>query len=84
MTTSEVHLKGPYAISGGLSCITLGELLQTIRNNRAYGRTPVMNGNGETFHVILYEDDSWRISTPQLEIFPELPSGDPQPSLNET
>lgn len=70
MMNAEVHLKGPYAVSGGLSYITLGELLQGVRE-QGPGRYPVMNANGETFHLVLYEDSSWRISTPQLELFPD-------------
>lgn len=65
-----VQLKGPFACQEGLSFEKFGELLNHLKQDQAYGRTPVMDGMGETFHLILYEDNSWRISTPQLELFP--------------
>lgn len=67
--------QGPYfSKKAGLSYVTFGELLRYTRE-LGHGRYPI-EGLKETFHLVLYEDNSWRISTPQLEIFPEQPNGD--------
>lgn len=67
---ADVHLKAPFfSEKAGLSYESFGTLLQYTREFGP-GRYPVLNGNGETFHLVLYDDQSWRISTPQLELFP--------------
>ncbi|UDN67887.1 hypothetical protein [robinz microvirus RP_171] len=69
MTDPEkLALIGPFSsLRTGLSYISFGELLQSTRENGP-GRYPIHNGHGETFHLVLYEDASWRISSPQLPI----------------
>lgn len=72
MINCDANLKGPFfSEKTGLSYESFGTLLQGIRAaGLGPSRYPVMDGNGATFHLVLYEDNSWRISTPQLELFP--------------
>lgn len=61
---------GPYYCSRtGLSYVAFGELLQSVRE---FGpdRYPVL-GKDKPFHLVLYRDNSWRISSPQLPLFEE-------------
>lgn len=77
MMYGDVHLIGPFSwLEKGLSFEAFGGLLQAIKGEAISGRVQpgrfqVMNGKGQTFHVVLYDDGSWRISTPQLELFPD-------------
>lgn len=68
-----IPMLAPFAMQGGPSFMCFGEMLQTIRE-LGPGRYPVKNAEGTDFHVVLYEDHSWRISTPQLPLFPEKPT----------
>lgn len=69
---TSAHLHGPFfSVKVGLSYEFFGEVLKSaIDSGLGPGRYPVVNGNGASFHLVLYEDNSWRISTPQLELFP--------------
>lgn len=70
---TSIKMLGPFfSEKAGLSYEAFGELLQYTRE-LGPGRYPVTNGEGETFHLVLYEDGSWRISTPQLPLFQEKP-----------
>lgn len=81
MFNAQIEMQGPfYSEKAGLSFIAFGELLQTTRE-LGPGRYPCQNGRNETFHLILYQDFSWRISTPQLEIFPDTFCDDETQSL---
>lgn len=63
--------QGPYAAAWGLSYVTFGELLHAAREHGP-GRYPVEAYGNERFHLVLYDDKSWRISTPQLWLWPEF------------
>lgn len=65
-----IPMIAPFAMQKGLSYVSFGELLQGVRE-LGPGRYPVTNGEGTSFHLVLYEDASWRISTPQLPLFSE-------------
>lgn len=61
--------KGPYfSVKAGLSYLTFGELLHYTRE-LGPGRYPIEAAECAVFHLVLYEDKSWRVSTPQLDLF---------------
>lgn len=73
MEPNPILLAPFFSEKAGLSYESFGSLLQYTREFGP-GRYPVQNGKGETFHLVLYEDGSWRIATPQLELFQWIPS----------
>lgn len=64
--------KGPYfSQKAGLSYQTFGELLHFTREFGP-GRYPI-DGTEEHFHLIIYQNNSWRVTTPQLDLFSDYP-----------
>lgn len=75
-TVSEA-LVGPFSlVDKGLSYLKLGELVHELKKTSKPGRYLVQGGIGEYFAIVLYEDLSWRVSTPQIPIWdtPATPS----------
>lgn len=60
---------GPFAMSEGLSFNYLGEMIHHF--STMPGRYRFVDGTGESAVLVVYEDRSWRITTPQLDLWEE-------------